>query len=74
MDSGGTKGEEAAGLDGKNRLSMLYSNVQSLKNKMNELREMVTLERPDIIALTETWTNECVDEAFLRLEGRLGNT
>ena len=56
-------------MDGKSRLSMLYSNVQSLKNKMNELRAVVSLERPDIIALTETWTNEGVDNAFLQIEG-----
>ena len=72
MDSSGTAGEEAARMDGKSRLSMLYSNVQSLKNKMNELRAVVSLERPDIIALTETWTNEGVDKAFLQIEGEIG--
>ena len=36
----------------------LYSNVNSLKNKIDEFECVVTEEEPDIIGLTETWMKE----------------
>ena len=56
-------------MDGKNRLRVIYSNVQSLNNKVNELRAIANMESPDVIALTETWTNENITDAYLQLEG-----
>ena len=56
-------------MDGQRELRVMYANVQSLNNKVNELRALVTMESPDIIALTETWTNESVANEFLHVEG-----
>ena len=42
----------------KSVLSCLYSNVSSLKNKINELKGLVEHKKPDIIGLTEVWMKE----------------
>jgi hypothetical protein len=39
-------------------LKVYYANVQSLKNKFNELKLQIIYENYDIIGLTETWINE----------------
>ena len=39
------------------KLSVYYTNCRSLCNKMDELRAIASTDRPDIIALTETWIN-----------------
>lgn len=36
-------------------LSCMYTNATSLENKMNELKLLCDEERPDILAVTETW-------------------
>ena len=48
---------------------MLYTNAQSIVNKMGELRAVASLKKPDVIALTETWTNCDITDDFLSLEG-----
>ena len=44
-------------------------NSQSVIKKMDELRTVVFMNKPDIIALTETWTNCDIDNNFLNVEG-----
>ena len=56
-------------MGGERGLRVMYANVQSLNNKVNELRALVVLESPDVIALTETWTNDSVANEFLYIEG-----
>ena len=56
-------------MDGQRELRVMYANVQSLNNKVNELRALVAVESPDVVALTETWTNENVADEFLHVEG-----
>ena len=36
---------------------------------MDELRALVETKKPDVIALTETWTNDDIDNDFLSLKG-----
>ena len=48
---------------------MLYTNAQSVVNKMEELKVVVSIKRPDIIAITETWTNNDTSNEFLCLDG-----
>ena len=55
-------------MDGKSGLKLLYSNVQSINNKVDELRAIVDMENPDVIALTETWTNDTINDAYLHLD------
>ena len=50
-------------------LTLLYTNAQSLVNKMNEMKVVVTINNPDIIIVTETWTNESIADAHLNIEG-----
>ncbi len=40
-----------------NNLNVYYTNSRSLGNKMDELRALVSTEKIDIIAITETWIN-----------------
>ena len=61
MGSGGEGDREA--------LSILYTNAQSVIRKMDELRSIVEMRRPNVIALTETWTNEDIDDGFLSING-----
>ena len=42
----------------KGSLSCLYSNVNSLKNKIEEFECLVAEEEPDVIGLTEVWMKE----------------
>ena len=48
-------------------VDIVYTNAQSIVNKIDELRS-VNLE-PDIILLNETWTNDDITEAYLNLDG-----
>ena len=45
----------------------MYSNVQSINNKVNELRAYVADTKPDVVALTETWTNALIDDECLKI-------
>ena len=56
-------------MDGSDGMRILYSNVQSMNNKIGELRALIEIERPDVVVLTETWTNESVSDAFIHLKG-----
>ena len=40
-----------------------------MNNKINELRAIVVKEMPDVVALTETWTNESIDNCYLGIDG-----
>ena len=35
---------------------------------MPELRAVVSMKKPDVVALTETWTNDDIDNSFLHIE------
>ena len=48
---------------------MLHTNAQSVVNKMEELRVVASLKQPDVIAITETWTNSDISNEFLCLDG-----
>ena len=48
---------------------VLYTNARSIVNKMDELRAIVTIKNPDIVAITETWTNDIVNDEHLQLRG-----
>ena len=50
-------------------MKILYGNVQSICNKIDELRGWVVDMVPDIICLVETWTNSDHTNAFLAIDG-----
>ena len=48
-------------------VKVMFTNCQSVVNKICELRALVALENPDVVALTETWTNENIDNGYLQI-------
>ena len=46
-----------------------YTNANSIVNKMSEFRERVNTGVYDIIGITETWTNESINDAELNIDG-----
>uniref|UniRef100_A0A0X3PTK8 Reverse transcriptase domain-containing protein n=1 Tax=Schistocephalus solidus TaxID=70667 RepID=A0A0X3PTK8_SCHSO len=52
-----------------NKIKMMYTNVQSLLNKMDEIKLVVDHLQPDFIALTETWLNEQIADTEVRIDG-----
>ena len=68
---GGPKGAKERGVEagGGEGVSAMFLNAQSLGNKMSELRAVVSLERPDIVAVNETWTNDAIDNGMLGIQG-----
>ena len=49
--------------------SILYTNAQSIVNKVEELRALAAINDPDILILTETWTNEAISNEYLNVNG-----
>ena len=50
-------------------VSVWYTNCQSLLSKKDELKAIVCDSNPDIICLTECWTNETIDSSIIKLDG-----
>jgi Reverse transcriptase (RNA-dependent DNA polymerase)/Endonuclease-reverse transcriptase len=50
-------------------LNVLYTNAQSLASKLEELTATAEILSPDIILLTETWTNSTVNNANMTIPG-----
>ena len=69
MDGGRKEGEKKSCMGGGNGLvSVMYTNCQSVVNKMNELRATVAVSNPDVIILTESWTHENIAESYLKID------
>ena len=47
----------------------MHINAQSLKYKMDELRDLVKRYKPHIIGITETWGKETIGDATFHIEG-----
>ena len=50
-------------------LKIYFMNAQSIVNKMDELRVIVGESKPDIVGVTEAWTNELIGDSLLKLDG-----
>ena len=50
-------------------LRLLYTNVQSVFNKLDELSALAAEDCPDFILLTETWCNPSITNAGLAIPG-----
>ena len=50
-------------------VSILYTNAQSIVNKINELRSVAANIKPDIILINETWTHQDITNAYLHIKG-----
>ena len=56
------------GRERKQRLKILFTNAQSIGNKMDELRATLSLLIPDMVALTETWANESMGSELFAID------
>ena len=50
-------------------LRVVYSNVRSLFNKMDEVRMIASRYEPSILAFSETWLNAEVPDAAISIPG-----
>ena len=50
-------------------MSVFYTNCQSINNKRSELRAVLSELQPDIVLLTETWTNQTIENSILKIDG-----
>ena len=50
-------------------ISIMYTNAQSLVNKIDELRVLVNINSPDIVIISEAWTNESISNEYLSIGG-----
>ncbi len=41
----------------KGHISILYTNARSVLPKNDEIRAYIATEKPDVVAITETWAN-----------------
>ena len=63
-------GDERTDKDDRRRsINVLYTNAQSVVNKIEEMKAVASIYNPGIIILTETWTNETVSNEYLRING-----
>ena len=61
-----------AGMEGgaaKDGIKVAFANVQSIGNKIDELRAMVAMIKPEIMALTETWAHSDISNEVLNIDG-----
>ena len=54
---------------GKPLIKLMYTNAQSIVNKVSILNALVVDNHPDIIAITESWTHTNINEALLTING-----
>jgi Reverse transcriptase (RNA-dependent DNA polymerase)/Endonuclease-reverse transcriptase len=50
-------------------IKILYTNAQSLFSKLEELVAVAELLQPDVVLLTETWTNGSISDAMIQIPG-----
>ena len=50
-------------------MSVFYTNCQSINNKRSELRAVLSELQPDMVLLTETWTNQTIENSILKIDG-----
>jgi hypothetical protein len=55
--------------EGSGVVKVLYTNAQSIVNKVDLLQTQVCDLNPDVIAITESWTHEDITKEILKLDG-----
>ena len=74
MEGGGSTGS-AEPTEGEsvqpntNTINILYTNAQSIVNKIDELRSVAFDIKPDIILINESWTHKDITTAYLHIQG-----
>ena len=52
----------------KTGIKVAFANVQSIGNKVDELRAMMAMIKPEIMALTETWAHSGIGNEVLSMK------
>ena len=55
--------------EAKDGVKVAFANVQSIVNKMDEFRAMMAVMKPDVMAITETWTHDNIGNEVLNVDG-----
>ena len=50
-------------------MKVIFSNVQSIVKKIDEVRAWVAITKPDIFVATETWANSDLGDALFGMDG-----
>ena len=50
-------------------IKVIFGNAQSIINKMNEARAVISIMDPDIFAVTESWANSDIGNELLLIDG-----
>ena len=53
----------------KEGMKVSFGNVQSIGNKVDELRATVSIIKPDVMAITETWAHSGIGNEVMNIEG-----
>ena len=72
MGGGRRQGEKESSVEkggGQEEIKVMFMNAQSVVSKMDELRAIVAMEEPGLVAVTEAWTHDEIGDAYLKLEG-----
>ena len=72
MDGGRTEREEEGremGGPSVDGIRIVFTNAQSIVNKINEVRATIATLEPDIFAVTEAWTNSEIGNDLLNIQG-----
>ena len=67
-EESGRGGRSGAPVPEPEILKILFTNIQSITSKINELALNAADSNPDIILLTETWCNQTIPDAALNLQ------
>ena len=63
------KGKNLPGRSELNTLEIIYTNAQSIVNKIDELRCTAVTLKPDIILINESWTHNDITKGYLSIQG-----
>ena len=64
-----TKDKEVSRGSKSRSLDIIYTNAQSIDNKIDELRSTVCDLNPDLVLIDESWTNKDITKAHLGIDG-----
>jgi ribonuclease P/MRP protein subunit RPP40 len=73
VGGGGAKRKEKNCVERRNgigeKIKVFFTNARSIVGKMSELKATISVHKPDILAITETWTNDSIGDDFLKING-----
>ena len=57
------------GGEGRGEINVSFANVQSIVNKVEEVKAFIAMSNCDIFAATETWANDEIGNNLLHIDG-----